>query len=147
MLGQCRRWEDGILCTMQQESSCFAYCKIRCWLEEVKMSDEVSANSQMQVLHFIFPLNEPAREWKLFHWGLCCLAGFCWRHVRLVFDREEKRQEQGEHNESDEDSNLNRKCLTRAVGAIIRLRPNRATPASVEIAKLDWPPINDAGPT
>jgi hypothetical protein len=92
----------------------------------------------MEVLYIIFPFNKLAREWKLACWGTCYLVGFCWRHV-LFFDRENKRQEQGECNENE-----GNKCLKGGVPAI-RLRPNRATPASVEIAKLDRVPINDGG--
>lgn len=98
-------------------------------------------DSQMEVLHVQFPFNELARKRKLVYRGLCCLAGFCWRHAHLVFEGDKKWQEQGERNESED------KCLTGAVRAI-RLRPNRATPtASIEISKLDSRPITDGGTT
>ena len=60
------------------------------------------------------------------------------------FNGEDEWQEQGERNEGK--CGDNDKCLTGADGAI-RLRPNRATPTSTEIAKLDRPPINDGGTT
>ena len=52
-----------------------------------------SADSQMEVLTARqIPLQRACQEVKLIPWGLCCVAGFCWRHVHLFFVGDMKRQ-------------------------------------------------------
>jgi hypothetical protein len=131
---------------------------IRCWSEELKMSEN-RADSQMEVLHIIFPFNKLARERKRICRRLRCLVGrrgFSWRrgwqlrHLHLFFfffSREDERQEQGERDEDEGgDDEVLDKCLV-GRGRAVRLRPNRATPASINNAELDHPSINDGGPT
>ena len=108
-----------------------------------------SADSQMEVLHVVFPFDKLSREGKLVAQGLCCLVGtygFCWWqgwHVHFFFNGEDKRQEQGECNDNKCSDN---KCPAGRVRAV-RLRPNRATPAHFNITELDCPSINDGGAT
>jgi hypothetical protein len=48
--------------------------EIRCCSEELKTSED-HADSQMEVLHIVFPFDKLAGEWKLVCWGLCYLGG------------------------------------------------------------------------
>lgn len=98
---------------------------IRCWSEELKMSEN-GAESQMEVLHIVFPFDKLAREWKRICQRRRCLVGrhqFSWRqdwqlgHLHLFFfffffGREDKRQEQGECDEDEGgDDEVSDKCL------------------------------------
>jgi hypothetical protein len=85
MLGLCQIWEGGIPGTMQRESSGSAFCEMgrdQVLVRGAKDEREDGADSQMEVLHVVFPFNKLAREWKLVCRGLCCLVrrcGLCWR--------------------------------------------------------------------
>jgi hypothetical protein len=82
MLGLFQRWEGGIPCTTQRESSGFASCEIGRDQVLVRGAEEEQEDSQMKILYVVFPFNKLSGEWKLVCWGLCCLVGkygLCWR--------------------------------------------------------------------
>jgi hypothetical protein len=111
-------------------------------------TSENSADSQVEVLHIIFPFDKLSGEWKLICWCFRCLVGFCRRRHEYFFsffDGESKRKEQCERDEGDRDDDpiLDKGGLT----GTVRLWPNRAAAVCVDSTELDRPPISDGGAT
>jgi hypothetical protein len=129
---------------MRQESSCFAFCGMQVLVRGAEDEKRNSADSQMEVLHVIFPFNKLARERKLVCRGLCCLVGMRGWHVCFFFNGEDTRQEQQQGERDEDECGDDDDRPAGRVGCTVRLRPDRATPVNIAIADSE-PPINDGG--